>query len=279
MDFTAKDLCLLLHGTHSSSLLDQMSATISLFVSHYATIYLMINHKVTHFYQPTNHTCSQSATAILLSFFGVETTPEEIVSKVPVNKNDKGEDLGVINQQLATWCISEGYEVEMHTADFQVIDLSWIDLPKDQLLERMRLAKDHRNIPALGKKWSEIYMQSYIDFIEAGGKLHIHSHMTTDLLDSKLSKSPLLLCVCYNVLYGTGRNNNIALRKIEPDDINGELTNHSIVIYGRTDKGSYLIADPFKEPGIHEIEPERLLASMATAQIECDNLFFQLRKR
>lgn len=217
--------------------------------------------------------------ATLLSFFGVKTTPEEIASKVRVNKNDKGEGVGTINQQLATWCISDGYEVEMHTADFQIIDLSWADLPKDKLLERMEATKEHREVPALGKEWSKIYMQSYIDFVEAGGKLSIRPYMTTELLDSKLSKSPLLQCVCYNVLYNTGRNNDIALRKSELDDITGKLTNHSIVIYGKADNGNYLIADPYKEPGMHEIEPERLLASMATAQIECDNLFFQLRKR
>lgn len=239
----------------------------------------MIKHQITHFYQPTNHTCSQSATAILLSFFGVETTPEEVASKVPVNKNDKGEDWGTINQQLATWCISQGYEAEMHTADFQVIDLSWADLPKDKLLERMEAAKEHREVPALGKEWSKIYMQSYIDFVEAGGKLSIHPYMTTELLDSKLSESPLLQCVCYNVLYNTGRSNNVALRKSDADDIKGKLANHSIVIYGKTDNGNYLIADPYKEPGTHEVEPERLLAAMATAQMECDNLFFQLRKK
>jgi len=239
----------------------------------------MIKHKVRHFYQPTNHTCGQSSMAILLSFFGVETTPEEVAAKVPVNKNDKGEDWGTINQQLATWCISQGYEVEMHTADFQIIDLSWADLPKDKLLERMKSARDHREIPALGKEWSKIYMQSYIDFVEAGGILHIHPFISTKLLDAALQKSPLLSCVCYNVLYNSGRSNNIALRRSDADDLEGKLTNHSIVIYGKTDNCNYLIADPYKEPGTHEIEPERLLAAMATAQMECDNLFFQLKER
>lgn len=217
--------------------------------------------------------------AILLSFFGVDTSPEAVAAKVPVNKNDNGDDWGTINQQLATWCLSEGYEVEMHTADFQIIDLSWAELPKDKLLERMKVARGHRDVPALGKEWSEIYMQSYIDFVEAGGKLYIHPYMTTYLLDSKLATSPLLHCVCYNVLYRTGRDKNIALRKSEPDDLDGKLANHSIVIYGKTDGGNYLIADPYKDPGTHEIEPERLLAAMATAQMECDNLFFQLRKK
>ena len=239
----------------------------------------MIEHKVTHYYQPTNHTCSQSAMAILLSFFGKNLTPEEIATKIPVNKNDKGEDWGTINQQLATWCLSQGFEVEMHSADFEVIDLSWAKLPKDKLLGRMELAKDQREVPALGKEWSKIYMQSYIDFVEAGGQLHIRPYMTTELLDNLLPDSPLLLCVCYNVLYGSGRSKDVGLRKSEQDDLNGKLTNHSIVIYGKDEDSNYLIADPYKEPGLHTIEPERMLAAMTAAQMECDNLLFQLRKR
>lgn len=239
----------------------------------------MIMHKVAHYYQPTNHSCSQSALAILLSFFGKSLTPEEIVANIPVNKNDEGEDWGTINQQLATWCLSQGFEVEMHTADFEIIDLSWAKLPKEKLLERMELAKDQRDVPALGKEWSKIYTQSYIDFLEAGGQLHIRPYMTTELLDGLLPNSPLLLCVCYNVLYGSGRSKDIGLRKSETDDLNGKLTNHSIVIYGKDNDGNYLIADPYKEPGLHTIEPERMLAAMAAAQMECDNLLFQLKKK
>lgn len=239
----------------------------------------MIKHEVTHYYQPTNHSCSQSAMAILLSFFGKSLTPEEIMTKIPVNKNDKGEDWGTINQQLATWCLSQGFDVEMYTADFEVIDLSWAKLPKEKLLERMELAKDRREVPALGKEWSKIYTQSYIDFVNAGGQLHIQPYMTTKLLNDLLPSSPLLLCVCYNVLYNSGRSKDTSLRKSEPDDLSGKLTNHSIVIYGKDDNGNYLIADPWKEPGLHDVEPERMLAAMTAAQMECDNLLFQLKRR
>jgi hypothetical protein len=239
----------------------------------------MIEHKITHHYQPTNHSCSQSAMAILLSFFGKDLTPREIMTKIPVNKNDVGEEWGTINQQLATWCLSQGFEVEMHTADFEIIDLSWAKLPKEKLLERMELAKDTREVPALSKEWSKIYMQSYIDFVKAGGHLHIRPYMTTELIDNLLRNSPLLLCVCYNVLYNSGRGNDVSLRKSEPDDLSGKLTNHSIVIYGKNDDGNYFVADPWKEPGLHVVEPERMLAAMATAQMECDNLLFQLKSK
>ena len=201
------------------------------------------------------------------------------MANIPVNKNDKNEEMGSINQQLATWCLSQGFDVEMHTADFEIIDLSWADLPKEKLLERMELAKDHREVPALGKEWSKIYMQSYIDFVEAGGRLHIQPYMTTGLLDELLPSSPLLVAVCYNVLYDSGRSKDIGLRESEADDISGGLDTHSLVIYGKDDNGNYLIADPYEEPGLHTIEPQRMLAAMTAAQMECDNLFFQLSKK
>ncbi|MGB2787407.1 MAG: hypothetical protein WBB94_03425 [Candidatus Saccharimonadaceae bacterium] len=239
----------------------------------------MIEHRITHHYQPTNTTCSQSAMAMLLSFFGRDVSPEEIVAAVPVIKNDEGEDWGTINQNLASWSITQGFEVDMYTADFQVIDLSWVDLPKAQLLERMELAKLRRDIPALGKDWSKIYMQSYIDFVNAGGRLFIRPYMTTGLIDSLLPDSPLLTCVCYNVLYGVGRSQSVELRKSESDDLSGKLANHSILIYGKDDSDNYLVADPWEEPGAHVVEPERLLAAMTAAQMECDNLLFQLKPR
>jgi hypothetical protein len=236
-------------------------------------------HKIKHYYQTTNHACSQAALATLLSFFGETVTPDEIAAKLPVNKNEKGEDWGTINQQLATWCISQGYDVELHTADFQILDLSWIGFAKPALVARMEAAKDKREVPALGKVWSKMYMQSYVDFVNAGGELCLHPFMSSSFIDSRLIVSPLLACVSYSVLHGSGRSKDLGLRKSEPDDIDGKLVNHSIVIYGKDESGNYLIADPWKEPGLHAVEPERLLAAMTSAQMECDNLFFQIKPK
>lgn len=239
----------------------------------------MIKHAITHYYQPSNHTCGQSSIAMLLSFFGKTFTPEEITEIIPVNKNDKGEDWGTITQQIATWCISQGFDVEMHTADFQIIDLSWMKLSKDEQLNRMELAKDHREVPSLGKEWSKIYMQSYIDFLNSGGELHIQPRMSVELIEKLLPNSPIMLCVCYNVLYGCGRSKDTGLRESEPDDIEGKITNHFVVIVGKSETDNYLIADPWRQPGVHEIESERLIIAMTAAQIECDNILFQLKEK
>lgn len=214
----------------------------------------------------------------MLSYYGKDSTPEQIAEDIPVGLNDKGEPWGTINQQLATWCIGQGYEVKMYTFDCQVIDQSWRDLDKAKLLERLEAAKAGRNVPSLGQEWSKMYLQSYIDFINAGGELHIQPHVTSKLLYELVRDGPLLTSVCFNTLYGTGHGKDIGLRKSEIDDVYGKTTNHSIVIYGVTENGDFEIADPWQEPGMHTIEPERMIAAIIAAQIECDNLLFQLKK-
>lgn len=216
---------------------------------------------------------------MLLSFYGMSLTPEDVSKSIPVNLNENGEEIGTINQHLATWCISQGFVVDIYSADFQILDLAWANLSQAELLQRMEAAKGHRNVPALGKEWSECYLQSYIDFVKAGGHLYIQPYMTTALIDKLLESGPTLPAVCYGVLHNVGRSKEAGLRAFSLDDIHGNMVTHSIVVYGKNDAGNYLIADPWEEPGTHEVEPERLLASMTAAQIECDNLIIKLTKK
>lgn len=237
------------------------------------------SYPVKHCYQSTNNNCSQAALSILLSYYERSIAAEEIMRQIPVNKDEKGEDWGTINQQLATWCIGQGFAVELYTFDCQAIDLSWASLDRNQLLARIAAAKQVRDVPSLGKHWSEIYLQSYGDFVEAGGTLFIQPHVTTALLYELLKKGPLLVCVCFNTLHNQGRLKYPAIRKSVPDDMNGKIGTHSIVMYGVTQNGEFQIADPWEKPGTHIVEPERMLCAISAAQIECDNLLFQLASR
>lgn len=214
---------------------------------------------------------------MLLSYYGKSLTPEDIVKSVPVIRSEHGEDWGTINQNLATWCLSLGYSVVMYSSDFQILDTSWKGMEKAGLLERLRAVKNHRNVVTLGKKFSEIYVQSYIDFINAGGELRVEQFITTPLLDSLLENGPVLACVCMNTYYGHGRQaDGAALRTNVSDDTRGKLYNHSVVVHGKDDEGSYLIADPWATPGMYAVEPEKLVLAVQAAQIECDNLLFQV---
>ena len=203
----------------------------------------------------------------------------EISDTVPQVYSEAGEPSGTINQQLATWCLSLGLDVSLYTFDCQVIDQSWAALSNDALIKRLEARKDGWVIPSLGETWTKAYAQSYIDFLQAGGNLTIQPAVTSKLLYELLENGPLLPLVCYNTLYGSGRTKNSDEHTSVDDDVDGRTWNHSIVVYGNDEAGNFLIADPYRKPGLHVVEAERLIAAISTAQIECDNLLFQVRNR
>jgi Peptidase_C39 like family len=235
-----------------------------------------ISHKVKHQYQPTNSSCSPTALSILLSHYDMDLTVDDISKQVPQVKNEDGEDSGTINQQLATYAISLGFSVSLYTFDCQIIDMSWQDLSISEIIDRLEAAKGGWIVPSLGKQWSEAYRQSYIDYLKAGGRLIIQPAVTTQLMYKLLEDGPILPCLCSNTLYGKGKSRSEDSTSSVLDDVNGRAFNHSVVVYGVDEQGNFLIADPWYEPGLHTIEPERMVAAISTAQIECDNLILQI---
>ena len=85
----------------------------------------MSEYSVTEYLQPTNHSCSFAAVATLLSYYDDKVTPNDILSEISVNKDSEGNDIGAINQNLAVYCLKRGYNVDIYSADFQLLDLSW----------------------------------------------------------------------------------------------------------------------------------------------------------
>lgn len=215
---------------------------------------------------------------MLLGHYGDDLTVDAISSAVPQVKNKDGEPSGTINQQMATWCLSLGYKVRLYTFDCQIIDQSWAKASRDKLIERLEARKEGWVVPALGELWNGAYIQSYIDFTKAGGELYIQPGVTTKLLYELLEAGPVLPCLSFSTLHGKGRSRIKDEHESVDDDVDGRALNHSIVIYGVDNHGNFLIADPDEKPGLHVIEPERMIAAISTAQMECDNLLFQLRK-
>lgn len=200
---------------------------------------------------------------------------------VPVRKNAKGEDWGTLIQDLASWCQSKGFDSMIHSADFQILDTSWVGLSSEELLQRLNSVKGHRDVPSLGKEFSELYTQSYIDFLAAGGELYVHQYLSEKLLDTVLANGPMIVCVCVNVFYGEGRTKDLpipTLRQSEADDVEGGLYGHAIVVYGKNDNDEYIIADPWKESG-YTASADKLIGSMYAASFETDTLMFGLKPK
>lgn len=55
-----------------------------------------------------------------------------------------------------------------------------------------------------------------------------------------------------------------------PDDANGTIGTHSVVVYGNTASGDFLLADPWR--GLTQVPRDALICAMTAAEIECDAL-------
>lgn len=234
-------------------------------------------HKITHYYQPTSNTCGYAALAILLSHYGQSKTPKEIVGLVPQPTDENGKPIGSITAQLAAWCVNEGYKVDFTSFDVLITDLSWQNLSNDELVAKLEQVKNVRDVSNVGGKvWSRIYAQAYIDLIKAGGNLNVSPHPTSKSLYELLQHAPVYANIAPSVVYGKGRSRTPEpdKRLDVPDDINGTVGTHSVVIYGNDTDGNFLVADPWH--GLVVIPAETMLCGITAAQLECDNQIFRL---
>lgn len=233
-----------------------------------------IKHAVKHHYQPTNSSCGYTALSILLSFYDKDVSVEELLTAVKQPLNSKGEPGGSITAELVTWCLSQGFSSELYSFDGLMLDLSWQKLSQNKLLEKIEAAQESRDVLGLGKDYGHRYLKAYAGMLKAGGKLTIQSHVSTTLINELLQTAPVFANVCSNVMDNLGRTKTTGLREFVEDDADGRMYTHSIVIYGLDGEGNYLIADPWR--GMRTVDADTLLSSIAMAQIECDNMIFQL---
>lgn len=239
------------------------------------SIYMTIEHTIDHLYQPTNTTCGYAALAMLLSFYGKKVTVDDLLHDVRQPTDEEGVPVGSITTELVTWCLKQGLKSALYSFDCEMLDLSWQHASQQEILRKIESCISSRDVLGLGSKYANRYLLGYANMMKAGGKLTIAPHVTTKLINGLLRKAPVYANVCSDTLDNLGRTKVVGLRKFEEDDVNGSTHTHSIVIYG-INRGSYLIADPWR--GLREINPETLLCSITMAQIECDNMIFQLSR-
>jgi len=230
--------------------------------------------------QPTNHSCTQAATAMLLSHFDIEKTPENILESVPVRSwPGSSEPAGTPPQDVAAYVCKLGLAVEIVSFDVRVTDLSWQGKTTEFIEKRLKAASGKLTAPVIGRKGTELYIQAYIDYIAAGGKLSVQQAPTRELLHDLLKEAPFVAFVAYDTLWGTGKSiNGPGLRESKADDILGGSANHAIVV-SRSVGDDFEVYDPWHEPGIETVKADHLLAAIATAQQECDNLLIVVRRR
>jgi hypothetical protein len=230
-----------------------------------------IKHQITHYFQPTNFTCGHATLSMALSHFGFEVPPENLLSEVNSFKDEHGQVCGGLTTWMCSAALRRNFKVELFCADSELLDLSWAKLDSQEIIERMKLAKEARTLQALNRATIHAYLDSYIEFIELGGKLTILPYISSALLDELLTRGPLMVTFAYSTLYGIGRTRSTGLRQSVTDDMRGTTCTHGAVIYGRNERGEYLVADPYIPSGFHVAPRDAMVAAIAAAAYACES--------
>ena len=211
---------------------------------------------------------------MLLSFYGKQVSVENLFSDVTQPTDENGEAAGSITTELISWCLEQGFTSNLYSFDCQMLDLSWHKLSSDELLEKIEANQESRDVLGLGLDYGRRYLKGYATMLQAGGRLTILPHVTSGLIRDLLNNAPVYVNVCSDVMDNLGRTKTVGLREFVEDDTDGRLHTHSIIVYGVDEKGDFLVADPWR--GLRTLDAETMLCSISMAQIECDNMLFQL---
>lgn len=229
-----------------------------------------VTHDLTHYFQTAEVNCGYTALAMQLSHYGSDLTPEDIYQSAPRAVIEGVPLAGSLATQLAAWVMGLGFKARVTTFDFLVIDLAWATLDGPALISHLTAVRDSRCVPSLGEAISRTYVDEYLRYLDAGGELIILPHVSSSDLYEKLQHGPIGVSVCTAPLYGHGRMSEALPDREIADDVNGAIGTHSVVVYGYTTSGDFLLADPWR--GLTQVTRDALICAMTAAVIECDSL-------
>ena len=233
-----------------------------------------------HYYQPDQYSCVQGSAAILLSFFGIDKTPEEIISEVPPRSWPDRPELvaGTPNQDIASYFLSLGFDVTILSFDTWITDQSWKGKTNEQIMSRLQAGSGKLTAPAIGRSGSELYIQGYIDFVKSGGTINVDGSPRLDLIESLTIMAPIITTVAFNTLYSDGKSIAASDRSSTYDDVEGLSPNHNIVIT-RIDGDEVFYFDSWKDSSELSVHRDVMIAAISAAQQECDNMFIIVRDK
>lgn len=227
-------------------------------------------HAVTLHTQTPDAMCGPTALAMQLSALGEALSPLDVVTNAAASKRPG--DPGFTSQELGRYCLSLGYQVELWSFDGLLLDYAWNDLHGAELAtELAKLCHYHAGrTPVDDTKLR--YALGYLAFVEAGGALHVAPFVTSELLLRLLEKGPVNAGVLFGVFASEGkRDADQAL-----DALAGSAGTHSVLILGYEEATGFLVADPGPGRGVVTVGKENLLAAITAAQVELDNVIFQV---
>ncbi len=134
--------------------------------------------------------CGVACIAMVLKYYGVKKSIEEIKKDIEVFKN-----VGTYMPQLGSYFLSQNFDVEIVTMNPHLFNVSFKNADKNKILSH--LIKKYEIIK---KSEMKRCVEFFIKFIEAGGKLTVHVPNVKDIKEEIKNKRPLLAQLTSSVL-------------------------------------------------------------------------------
>jgi len=232
---------------------------------------MSVHHNIPLKIQTTSSNCVQTSTSQFLTFYGLSISPESIEKNIPVRTNAEGKPMGTLFADIGSWLIkSHNLKVKMHVFDVQIIDRTWSSLSQADLLVEMEKAKKEGISTAL-TPYASMLIDSYVNYLQNGGVVDV-AKCTNKLLQSLLTKGPVLAIINFNYMYDYPRSSySKSIKNYVADTIDGKVIEHAIVLTG-FDGNTYYYNDPDSEKGgQHQVNEDVLIGAICTAQLNSDN--------
>lgn len=225
--------------------------------------------------------CLQTATFQALSWFQDNTkTLQDIVSGVHVSTDSNGNKVGTSIGHMATYIKLLGYDTTLHALDVELFDRTWGALSNKVMAEA--LTKRSESLPPYLPiaRFKDIIVPGYVAFLEYGGHI-VFPTLSSKYLYELLQQGPFVAMLSSTYLNHSIRQSyNPETDKFIDDAIHGRSLTHAVTVAGFKD-GSFNIIDPEPPRGYENsrwVEAEHLIASIATAQVESDNMLLSFSK-
>lgn len=238
---------------------------------------MQINHKVPLIRQGLLQ-CVQASTAQLLQAYGIQKTIEEIREEVPVYISSLGIPLGSSLGHIASYMITQGYQVTIHTVDTEIFDKSWESLTKEEIVLRLKERRKYVRHSRYEEEALNAIFDGYIQFLKSDGKI-IYPIVDERYIVELLKKGPVFCVVNYNFLNEVARGKfDRKTNAFVRDSIAGSPSTHAVVIAGY-DEGVFTIVDPDSElGGVRKFAAGHLLGAFYLAQTDFDCILITLQK-
>lgn len=237
---------------------------------------MQISYKVPYI-QQAEKDCLQASCAQLLQFHKVNKSITDVLREVPVYYTDDGEKLGSSIGHIASYLTKFSFHVTLHMLDTELFDRTWGNLAHEKIIEKLKERQEYILHGKYDKKAIEVIVSGYLLFLQSKGEI-VFPILTRQYLIDLLKQGPFIAIVNWN--YYTSRSKiryEHDNQKEIPDDIEGKVATHAIVISGY-ENDKFCITDPdFFHNKLTKIDSDHLIGSICMAQSDMDCMLISMK--